>query len=366
MTDVFMRRAIALAKKAQGLTSPNPIVGAVLTKGDNIIGEGYHHKAGLLHAEREALKDCARRGYNPAGSTLWVTLEPCCHKGRQPACTAAIIESGVKTVVIGSGDPNPLVNGQGVNILRAAGVTVITGILKDECDALNKIFFHYITKHTPYVALKMATTIDNKIATKTHQSKWITGEDSRAYVKQLRRRYFSIMCGVGTVIADDPMLRCAPDTSDAQPIRVICDSTLRTPLTAKVVTTADISKTIIFHCDNIDSAKARALSNKGVTLIEAPRDKNGHADITYILKKLAALEIDSVFIEGGAALFSSALDLGVVQHIYHFIAPMFFGKGALDAVQGAGVDKIADATRFAFSGMTKFTSDILVEWERTS
>ena len=201
----YMRRAIELAKKARGFTSPNPMVGAVIVKDNRIIGEGYHERCGQLHAERNALASCKE---SPKGAVMYVTLEPCCHYGKTPPCTEAIIEAGIRKVVIGSRDPNPKVSGKGAKQLRKAGIEVEEDFLRTECDALNPVFFHYISTGTPYVVLKYAMTADGKIASHTGKSKWITGEKARNHVHQLRHWYSGIMVGIDTVLADDPMLNC--------------------------------------------------------------------------------------------------------------------------------------------------------------
>ena len=224
----YMNLALELARRGMGWTSPNPMVGAVLVKNGEIIGQGWHTRYGELHAEREALKNCTG---SPAGATLYVTLEPCCHQGRQPPCTQAILDAGITRVVVGSNDPNPLVAGKGLNILRAHGVQVETGVCKQACDALNQVFFHFITTRRPYVVLKYAMTMDGKIATRTGASKWITGETARKRVHEDRHRYRAILAGVGTVLDDDPLLTCRME-GGRNPIRVICDTRLRTPLTA--------------------------------------------------------------------------------------------------------------------------------------
>ena len=203
-----MRRAIALARRGIPWTSPNPLVGAVIVKEDRVIGEGWHARCGTLHAERAALENCTE---NPAGATIYVTLEPCCHHGRQPPCTDALIAAGISRVVIGSRDPNPKVAGGGVSRLREAGITVIEDFLREECDALNPIFFHYITTRQPYVALKYAMTADGKLAAYTGASQWITGDAARAHVHRLRSRYRAILVGIGTVLADDPRRNCRLD-----------------------------------------------------------------------------------------------------------------------------------------------------------
>ena len=261
---VFMSRAIDLAKRGVGWTSPNPLVGAVIVKDGRVIGEGWHHRYGDLHAERDALKNCTE---DPAGATIYVTLEPCCHHGKQPPCTDALIEAGIRRVVLGSGDPNPLVGGQGVKILREHKIQVDEGVLEQECLAINDVFFHFITTGLPFVAMKYAMTMDGKIACYTGASKWVTGEKAREHVQTLRNRYRSIMVGVGTVLADDPMLNCRLP-GGRSPIRIVCDSHLRTPLDAKVVQTADEYETIIATCVK-DPERLKPYEEHGVSFIQA-------------------------------------------------------------------------------------------------
>ena len=235
-----MKIAIEEAKKGMGYTSPNPMVGAVVVKDGKIISKDYHHKCGEFHAERNALLKCD----DASGADLYVTLEPCCHQGKTPPCTDIIIEKGIKRVFMGSSDPNPLVAGKGKEILEKNGIEVISGVMKEECDSLNEVFFHYITTKTPYVVMKYAMTADGKIATVTGASKWITGEEARNSVHYDRHRYSGIMAGIGTVLADDPMLNCRiPGGKD--PVRIICDSSLRTPLESNIVKTAAEIPTII-------------------------------------------------------------------------------------------------------------------------
>ncbi|MBD8974028.1 MAG: bifunctional diaminohydroxyphosphoribosylaminopyrimidine deaminase/5-amino-6-(5-phosphoribosylamino)uracil reductase RibD, partial [Clostridiales bacterium] len=243
MEEKYMRRAIELAKSGVGKVNPNPLVGAVIVKDGQIISEGYHAKYGDLHAERNAFRNL-KNAEEAKGAEMYVTLEPCCHQGKQPPCTQAIIEHGIRKVYVGSNDPNALVAGKGIRQLREAGIEVETEVLKEECDALNPVFFHYITTKTPYVLMKYAMTLDGKIATRTGHSKWISGEESRARVQQTRNALKGIMVGIGTVLNDDPMLTCRiPDGRD--PIRIICDSKLRIPLSSQVVTTAKEIPTIV-------------------------------------------------------------------------------------------------------------------------
>ena len=244
MTDQeYMLRAIQLAKKGEGWTNPNPMVGAVIVKDGKIIGEGYHKKYGELHAERNAIASLTE---SAEGAVIYVTLEPCCHHGKTPPCTEAIIEQKIRKVVIGSRDPNPKVAGKGVQMLREAGVTVVEDFMREECDQLNPVFFHYITTKTPYVVMKYAMTLDGKIATKTGASKWISGEEARSLVHEMRHDYMAIMAGIGTVLADDPMLNVRLEGKKS-PVRIICDSMLRIPLDSQICQTAGRYRTIVAY-----------------------------------------------------------------------------------------------------------------------
>ena len=237
----YMKRAIELARKGEGWVNPNPMVGAVIVKDGKIIGEGYHARCGELHAERNAIASLTE---SAQGAVLYVTLEPCCHYGRTPPCTQAILEQKISTVIIGSRDPNPKVAGKGVKLLRDAGVTVVEDFMREECDKMNPVFFHYITTRTPYVVMKYAMTADGKIATKTGASRWITGEEARNFVHQMRHGYMGIMAGIGTVLADDPMLNVRLQGRKS-PVRIICDSALRIPLNSRICRTAKEYRTIV-------------------------------------------------------------------------------------------------------------------------
>ena len=228
--EKYMVLAMELAKKGYGYTAPNPVVGAVIVKNGCIIGQGYHEKYGEPHAERNALASCTQ---SPEGATIYVTLEPCCHHGKQPPCTDAIIEAGIGRVVTGSGDPNPLVGGKGIQILRDHGIQVTEHVLREECDRLNQVFFHYIQTGRPYVTMKYAMTMDGKIAAYTGASRWVTGEEARHHVHEQRKKNTAIMVGIGTVLADDPMLNCRIE-GGRNPVRIICDTHLKMPLTSKI------------------------------------------------------------------------------------------------------------------------------------
>lgn len=362
--ETYMRRAIELARNGTGWTNPNPLVGAVIVKDGEIIGEGWHHKYGELHAEREALKDCLARGNDPAGADIFVTLEPCCHFGKQPPCTQALVEAGIKRVFVGSRDPNPLVHGKGNAFLGKNGIEVTEDFLREECDALNPIFFHYITTKRPFVALKYAMTADGKIATKTGASKWITGEAARAYVHELRSRYAAILCGIGTVLADDPMLNCRMEGGN-NPLRIICDSNLRIPLESKIVKSAKEIPAIIVCDDKADFAKRNSLEQAGLEVLTLPSGKTGKIDLSELMKVLGKRKIDSVLIEGGGEINFSALKAGIVNKIYAFIAPKLFGGSeAKSPVAGEGIAGVEEAFKFGLSKISRLGDDILLEYEK--
>lgn len=351
-----MRRAIALAKKGIGYTNPNPLVGAVIVKDQKIIGEGYHEMIGGLHAERNALKNCTE---DPKGAEIYVTLEPCCHYGKTPPCTEALIEAGIKKVYVGNQDPNPKVKGGGIKILREHGIEVETGILEEECRKLNDIFFHYIQSDLPYVALKYAMTLDGKIATARGESKWITGEIAREHVHHLRHQYAAIMAGIGTVLHDDPMLNARIERGN-DPIRVICDSNLRIKEDLKIVQTANEIQTIIATISN-DEEKIKKLEQKGCKIIQT-KPKDGKVDLKELLKQLRSMEIDSVLVEGGGILNESLIQSGCVNKVYAYIAPKLFGgKEAKTPVEGSGIQKIKDALVLDQLKAKSLGNDILLE-----
>lgn len=354
----YMRLAIEEAVKGAGYTNPNPMVGAVIVKEGRIIGKGYHEKYGELHAERNAIASCKE---SMEGATIYVTLEPCCHYGKTPPCTEAIIEQKFSTVVIGSSDPNPLVKGKGIKQLKEHGIQVISGILKEECDAINEVFFHYIQTKTPYVVMKYAMTADGKIAAYTGESKWITGEKAREHVQKSRHRYAGIMVGTGTVLADDPLLNCRIPNGQ-NPIRIICDTRLRTPLTSQIVSTASkITTYIATACE--DQTKTAPYLEKGCNILFLPK-KGDHIDLQLLMKKLGEEKIDSILLEGGAGLNYSALQAGIVNKVQTYIAPKLFGgETAKTPVGGLGIAHPDDAFFLENMHITQLNPDILIEWE---
>ena len=381
--EYYMRRAIGLAKKGEGWCHPNPMVGAVIVKEGRIIGEGYHARRGELHAERNAIKSLKE---SAAGATIYVTLEPCCHYGRTPPCTEAILEQGITRVVIGSRDPNPKVAGKGAAILRAAGLTVEEDFLREECDALNPVFFHYITKKTPYVVMKYAMTMDGKIAAKTGDSRWITGEAARERVQEMRHACMGIMAGIGTVLADDPLLTCRIP-GGRNPVRIICDSRLRIPLDSQIVKTADTVDTILVAAmpefprgerigpaagnlgEHALAQKIRKLTGAGIRIWNLPEETGTAAgepqtNLAALIKCLGEEEIDSVLLEGGGTLNESALRAGIVHEIRAFIAPKIFGGHAKSPVEGCGVEHPGEALLWTLSGMERIGEDLMLTYRR--
>lgn len=352
----FMERAIELAGQGRGWTNPNPVVGAVIVKDGRVIGEGYHERYGGFHAERNAIASLTE----PArGAVLYVTLEPCCHYGKTPPCTEAILEQGISRVVIGSKDPNPKVAGKGATILRQAGVIVEEDFMKEECDRLNPVFFHYITTGTPYVVMKFAMTLDGKIATRTGASKWITGEEARECVQKMRHEYMGIMAGIGTVLADDPMLNVR--TGGKSPVRIICDSRLRLPSDSKICRTAGDYPTIVAHGAGTMEDRER-LEALGIQVMAVP-DREGRVDLKRLTKLLGKQGIDSILLEGGGTLNESALKAGIVHAVKAFVAPKIFGgEGAKTPVAGTGVDRPCEAGKLFLENVSRAGENLLLEY----
>jgi len=354
----YMSDALTLARRGRGRTSPNPMVGAVIVRNGEVVGEGWHERCGGNHAERNAL---AAAGDKAAGATLYVTLEPCCHYGKTPPCTEAILEAGIRTVVIGARDPNPLVDGGGIRILREHGVDVVQDVLRDACDELNEVFFHYITQKTPYVVLKYAMTADGKTATRTGASKWITGEASREHVHMSRSAYSAIMVGIGTVLDDDPLLTCRTP-GGRNPIRVICDSRLKIPRDAKIVQTAGEIPTYIAAATE-DRARQEELEALGCHVIYAP-DSEGRVDLTALMATLHGKGIDSVYLEGGGTLAASALTAGIVKRVHVYIAPKLFGGvDAPSPIGGSGVALPSEAQLLKKPRIEMLGDDLFIDYE---
>lgn len=427
--EAYMRRAIQLALRGSGWVNPNPLVGAVVVKDGRIIGQGWHRAYGEPHAERHALANCTE---DAKGATIYVTLEPCCHTGKQPPCTDALIEAGIARVVMGAYDPNPKVSGGGIAQLEEAGIEVVQGVLVEECELINQAFLHYIQTGKPYVTLKYAMTLDGKIATRSGKSKWITGEAARRRVHEDRQRNSAIMVGVGTVLKDDPMLTTRLEefedfdasadevsekryddllelelqadeaeyeaalessaTADAEasgsgasvsaeqglsldevplppftpqtsnPIRIICDTHLKTPLDSNVVKTACSVPTII--ATSVTNMKKHMPYREADCDIVVVPEAAGHLDLEELMVKLGQMKIDSVIVEGGAEINWSVLAFEVVSKVQAYIAPkMFGGADAPSPVKGFGVEAPEYAIKLSAPEITRLGDDLLLECE---
>lgn len=371
ISNYFMERAIELARKGGGKVHPNPLVGAVIVRDGKIVSEGFHHEYGNLHAERDALKNARENNIDVSGCDMYVTLEPCCHQGKQPPCTQAVIESGIRRVIIGSRDPNSLVNGKGVEALRKAGIEVVQDFMKDECDSLNDIFFHYIKTNLPYVAIKSAVTADGKTALSSGESKWITGESSRNHVHFLRGNYSCIMTGINTVLADDPMLNARIDCEGIKnPTRLVIDSHLEIPFSCNLVRTASEIPLVVFTLKNQNEEKKNQLREKSVLVVEVDPDCDGHVDLEQVLIWLGKNKYDSVLVESGGLLNSALLCAKkcLANRLYLFVAPKIFGgtEKSRTCVQGIEVDSIENCVKLSEPKVTLFDGDVLLDYKIVS
>ena len=336
MTDDqrFMQRALDLAARARGLTSPNPMVGAVVVRDGVAIAEGFHRAAGEPHAEIEAL---AAAGARARGATLYVGLEPCVHHGRTPPCAPAVISAGIRRVVVAITDPNPLVGGRGVAMLREAGLEVVSGVLEAPASALNRIFLTAMRERRPHVTLKAAATLDGKIADVHGASKWITGDAARVEAHRLRSEADAIIVGIGTVLADDPALTVRLDGPwPREPLRVVLDSTARTPATARLIHAGTPARAIVAVGRDAPEARVRALEAAGVRILRCP-GADGRVSPGDLLAELFSREVRGVLVEGGAEVAAAFVDAGLVDRVAMFFAPLVLGGAkAPSIVAGAG------------------------------
>lgn len=356
--EKFMLRALELAGQAAGRTSPNPLVGAVIVKDSKIIGEGYHRRAGTPHAEIHALNAA---GSHAAGAALYVSLEPCCHYGKTPPCTEAIKKAGIKRVVAAIADPDSRVSGQGFKALRAAGIETKVGVLQEAALQQNEIFFKYVEAGLPFVAMKTGMTLDGKIAAYTGDSRFVTGEESRKYVHQLRNTYDAILVGIGTVLADDPQLNTRLDTGNLRdPIRVIIDGNLDLPQNSKIALSSHKQKTILFCGLNVEESKVQKLTHLGLEIIRLPL-QNNLIPLREAMEILASREITSVLAEGGAEINASLIDANLVDKIYSFIAPKIIGgRAAPTPVAGNGLPLMGQAREVVINEVNRFGKDVLI------
>lgn len=354
---VYMKRALELAARALGRTSPNPVVGAVIVKNGKIIGEGYHKKAGTPHAEVHALQQA---GKEAKGATMYVTLEPCSHYGRTPPCAYALIEAGIKKVVMATLDPNPKVAGRGKKILEDAGIETVVGVLEEEAKRINEVFFKHITKGLPFISLKYAMTLDGKIATSSGDSRWISGDKSRNYVHKLRNIYDGIMVGINTVIKDDPMLNCRLDEEEKRdPVRIIIDGSLDLPLDSNIVKTADKQKTFVITSYLVEEEKCLKLMEHNIEVLKVAGEPD-NLDLVQAFKMLLKRDICSILVEGGAKLNASLFEQRLVDKVYCFIAPKIAGGKGITPVEGKGALFMREAHLLKIAETRRFDDDILV------
>jgi diaminohydroxyphosphoribosylaminopyrimidine deaminase/5-amino-6-(5-phosphoribosylamino)uracil reductase len=359
--EKYMRLALRLARRGAGTTSPNPMVGAVVVRENQIVGRGYHRRAGGPHAEVLALRSAGKKA---RGATLYVTLEPCNHFGKTPPCTEAVLKAGVRKVVVGMKDPNPLVSGRGIRRLRRAGIQVEVGKFSGACRELNAPFCKYITSRRPFVILKGALTLDGKIATSSGDSRWITSPESRVGVHRLRQTVDAVMVGIGTVLKDDPLLnvRLPRTRPKRQPLRIVLDSRLRVPLSSRLIQTASQYPTLIAATRAASPAKIRRLEKLDVEVWTLPKDSRGKVNLEILMKKLGDRGIVSVLLEGGAQVNASALSARLVDRFLFFFAPKIVGGvRAPGVIGGEGARRMREATPLELLRIRRIGPDLLVE-----
>ena len=367
-----MLRAIELAQKGKGFTNPNPLVGAVIVKDGQVIAEGYHHKYGELHAERDALKNARENGVDVTGAELYVTLEPCCHTGKQPPCTQAVIDSKISHVIIGSRDPNPLVDGKGVKQLQDAGIKVTQDFLKAECDAINPVFFHFIKNKMPYVIIKYAMTADGQTATSKAESRWITGHQARQNVHLTRAESMAVMTGIGTAKKDNPMLNVRLDDNGThrQPVRIVLDSHLKLNPESMLAKTAREIPVIIFckkELTETEIIRKSVLESQGIKVLTAPENKN-HSTLYNQLSMLASEGIDSILVESGGTLNGSLFfdEPDLVQEVHVYIAPKIFGNDGrtiFTPVKGKGINFPNQCVKLSKPEVSMYGEDVLLKYK---
>lgn len=351
----YMGAALRLARRAAGRTSPNPMVGAVVVRQDRVVGRGHHARAGAEHAEVVALREA---GPAARGATLYVNLEPCSHFGRTAPCVRAVIEAGIRRVVAGMIDPNPAVAGGGVRALKDAGIRVDVPVREDECRRLNEAFVKHVTRGLPFVTLKLAASLDGRIATATGDSRWVTGPAARRYVHRLRNELDAVLVGSGTVLADDPQLTCRlPGGRD--PLRVVLDGRLRTPLTARLVTQPHPEKTVLVTRNDAPADRRKRLEDLGVQVWRFPADR-GRVSFRRVLRKLARAGVLSVLVEGGAVTAARAVSEKAVDKVLCFYAPKFIGAEGLPMVGDLGIERMRRSPHLSGPAVRRVGEDILV------
>ncbi|MGA1840334.1 MAG: bifunctional diaminohydroxyphosphoribosylaminopyrimidine deaminase/5-amino-6-(5-phosphoribosylamino)uracil reductase RibD [bacterium] len=356
----YIKMALKLAEKGRGRVSPNPLVGALVVKGDHIVGQGYHARYGDKHAETKALEEA---GSEAKGATIYINLEPCCHHGQTPPCVDEIIKAGITKAVISVKDPNPIVNGKSIEILKNKGIEVKLGILEKTASKLNEFFFKYITTGTPFITLKSAMSLDGKVATKTGESKWITSDVSREYVHQLRNQMDATLVGIETILRDNPRLTTRLKNSKGRdPIRVVIDSLLRIPIRMRIFTQESDAGNIIITTINAPIDRIKKIESSGAkVLFVKPKGRN-RVDMQAMAEELGKLQITSLLIEGGPGINASAFQEGIVDKVIMFIAPIIIGgKIAPSAIQGDGIAKLEEAARIRNIRIERLGNDLMVE-----
>lgn len=355
--EYYMQSVLKLARKGRGQVSPNPLVGAVIVKNDKIIGQGYHKQFGGPHAEINAINN-ARESIE--GATLYVNLEPCCHKGKTPPCVESIVKYKIGKVVIGSIDSNPLVSRRGINYLKSHGIEVITGVLEDDCRKLNEIFFHYMETGMPFITVKYAQTLDGRIATASGQSQWISSEASLKFAHQLRAEHDAVLVGLGTVIKDNPELTVR-HTQGRNPLRIVIDSSLNIPLKAKILQNLWDAKTLVATTKTEVDPQFRHIAEAGAEIITIKADKQGYVDLGKLFKFLAAKKgVSSVLVEGGAQVITSLLNDNLATRLVTIIAPKIIGKG-IEAIGDLRINDLKYAKNLSFLSVTKNGPDIIID-----
>ena len=355
----YMNLALDLARKSEGQTNPNPLVGAVIVKSGKVVAKGYHEKAGLPHAEAIALN---KAGTKARGADLYVNLEPCCHHGRTPPCTEAIISAGIKRVILGIRDPNRLVNGRGIRFLRKQGVEVVIGVLRRDCHKINEHFIKYITTGRPWVILKSAVSLDGKIATRTGDSKWITGSKARAYAHRLRSRVDAILVGAETVRMDDPQLTVRPKKKSMRnPVRIIVSGKGSISTSAKIFNNAHKERVIYVANASLPLVRKKKLQKIGVEVLLVKYRKK-KVDLPLLMDALGKIKITSIMIEGGSEISGNALKEKLVDKLIYFLAPKIIGgKNAPGPVGGQGISRIEDFIEVKEISIEKLGNDFVIE-----
>ena len=350
----YMKRALTLARRGEGFVSPNPMVGAVIVKEGRVIGEGWHERCGGKHAEINALE---RARGDVAGSTIYVTLEPCCHHGRTPPCVDRIIAARPARVVVGVTDPNPLVSGRGIATLRDHGIETVVGVLEEACRDLNAFFFKYITTSIPFVTVKFAQTLDGRIATATGSSRWVSSPPSLRFAHRLRRNHDAILVGAGTVTNDDPELTVRL-VRGRNPLRLVLDTLLTTPPEAKVFKDQEKARTVLIASETAPLSRRRLMEKKGIEILTPGTTTDGRLDLRGLLVILGERQITSLLVEGGSRVITSFIKERLVDELIVVVAPKIVGRG-IDAVGDLGITSMTEALFFPRRRLFRLGEDVV-------